>query len=115
MLQSTADQGSRNTFEQQYAALASSTFLLTFSAACYSIFLGSFLSSRGVTGRGLGYIGAAGSAALIAGNLAWGFVSDVTGRRRSLVILGSLISIPAMLLWLAGRTPSQYAALNAAY
>jgi MFS family permease len=68
-----------------------------------------------VTGQELGFIGAAGSAALISGNLAWGFVSDLTGRRRSLVILGSLISIPAMLLWLAGRSPVQYAALNAAY
>ena len=36
------------TFEQQYSALASSTFLLTFSAACYSIFLGSYHESRNI-------------------------------------------------------------------
>jgi PPP family 3-phenylpropionic acid transporter len=103
------------TFEQQYSALASSTFLLTFSAACYSIFLGSYLSSRGVSGTNLGYIGAAGPAALIVGNMVWGYVSDLTGRRRSLVILGSVISIPALLLWLYGQRPWEYAALNALY
>jgi PPP family 3-phenylpropionic acid transporter len=115
MIQDASDPGLRKTFEQQYVALASSTFLLTFSTGCYSIFLGSFLSSRGVNGEDLGFIGAAGSAALIAGNLAWGFISDVTGRRRSLIILGSLISAPAMLLWLAGRTTAEYVALNAGF
>jgi PPP family 3-phenylpropionic acid transporter len=63
----------------------------------------------------VGFIGAAGSAALITGNLVWGLVSDLTGRRRSLVILGSLVSIPVLVLWLIGRTPQAYAALNAGY
>ncbi len=105
----------RRTFEQQYAALASSTFLLTFASGCYSIFLGSFLSSRGVWGGDVGFIGAAGSTALITGNLVWGLVSDFTGRRRSLVVLGSVISIPVLLLWLIARTPQTYASLNAGY
>lgn len=63
----------------------------------------------------MGLIGAAGSAALIAGNVVWGFISDVTGRRRSLVILGSIVSIPGLLLWLAAQRAEQYAALNAVY
>lgn len=105
----------QRTFDQQYPAIASSTFLLTFSAALYSIFLGSYLSSRGVSGSDVGLIGAAGSAALAAGNLAWGFISDLTGRRRSLVITGSIISIPALLLWLAGDQPAHFATLNAIY
>ncbi len=106
---------SPKTFEQQYGALAYSTFLLTFSAACYSIFLGSYLSSRGVSGSDLGYIGAAGPGALILGNMFWGYISDLTGRRRSLIILGSVISIPALLLWLWGQKPIEFAALNALY
>lgn len=104
-----------HTFQQQYAALASSTFLLTFSAACYSIFLGSYLSTQGVSGKDLGFVGAAGPLALILGNAVWGYVSDVTGRRRTLVIFGSAISIPALLLWLLGTRPIEYAALNALY
>ncbi len=102
-------------FGQQYAPLALSIFLLNFSASCYSIFLGSYLSSRGVPGAELGYIGAAGPGALIAGNLMWGYVSDLTGRRRSLIILGSVISIPVLLLWLLGATSREYAALNGLY
>jgi MFS family permease len=77
------------TYEQQYAALAASNYLLVFAAGCYSTFLGSYFSSRGVRGSDVGLIGAAGSAALIGGGLVWGWISDWTGRRRSLIFFGA--------------------------
>lgn len=102
-------------FQQQYRALAATVYLLTMSAASFSIFLGSFLGSRHIAAQQVGMIGAAGSAAIIAGNLLWGFISDLTGRRRALIAMGSLVSVPTLLLWLTGTNVLEYVVLNGAY
>ena len=56
---------------RQWLALGVTVYLSTFSAAIYQIFLGSFLSRRGLDREAVGIIGAAGSAAMMTGNLVW--------------------------------------------
>ena len=99
--------------DKQWTALGMTVFLSTFSAAIYSIFLGSFLSRRGLNQELLGFVGAAGSAAMITGNLVWGYLSDWSGLRRNLILGASLASIPTLLLWLPATTWEEYAVLNA--
>jgi MFS transporter, PPP family, 3-phenylpropionic acid transporter len=99
--------------DKQWTALGMTVYLATFSAAIYSIFLGSFLSRRGLDRELVGFVGAAGSAAMITGNLVWGYLSDWSGRRRSLILGASLASIPTLLLWLPATTWQEYAGLNA--
>jgi hypothetical protein len=65
-------------FERQYAAFAYSTFILTFSAACYSIFLGSYLSIW-CFGRGSRLYRSGGSGSVDRWQHVWGYRSDVTG------------------------------------
>jgi len=98
---------------RQWLALGVTVYLSTFSAAIYQIFLGSFLSRRGLDREAVGIIGAAGSAAMMTGNLVWGYVSDSWGKRRSLILVASLVSVPALLLWLPATGWRQYAVLNA--
>ena len=99
--------------DKQWTALGMTVFLSTFSAAIYGIFLGSFLSRRGLNQELVGFVGAAGSAAMITGNLVWGYLSDWSGLRRNLILGASLASIPTLLLWLPATTWEEYAVLNA--
>jgi MFS family permease len=107
------EQATAKGLDKQWTALGTMVFMSTFSAAIYSIFLGSFLSRRGLNQELLGFVGAAGSAAMITGNLVWGYLSDWSGRRRNLILGASLASIPTLLLWLPATTWEEYAVLNA--
>src|SRR5581483_8861805 len=102
----------RATFQQQYLALCITIFFATFSSGCYSTFLGGFLSRKGLNQELAGFVGGAGSAAMIVGNLFWGFISDRFGQRRRFVLAGSALTIVSLLLWVWGRQWYQYALLN---
>jgi len=104
---------SETTYEQQSIALCMTVYLMTFSAGCYAVFLGSFLSRKGLNQEIAGIVGAVASAALMGGNLFWGFLSDRLGKRRPLIVLGCLVAAPCLILWLWSDTWWQYAALSA--
>jgi len=99
-------------FDQQYLALSLILYLTTFSAACFAIFLGSFLSSQALGARFVGLIGSAGSAGAMIGNFFWGFLSDRLGHRRRLILVGGFLTAPCMLMWLAQGSWQRYVVLN---
>src|SRR5688572_6871803 len=99
-------------FDQQYVALSLILYLTTFSAACFAIFLGSFLSSLALSAQFVGLIGSAASAGAMIGNFFWGFLSDRLGQRRLLILVGGFLTVPCMLMWLAQGSWQRYVALN---
>lgn len=100
-------------FDQQFVSLSTGVFFITLSAGCFASLLGSFLAWKGIDQETAGFINGVGYAAMIIGNLFWGYVSDRRGSRKPFVVAGLCLTSASFLGWLWCSTSYEFAALNA--